>query len=1269
MALTRRPQVALPLLVLLALTAPAAAASEVSAPAAAKRDCSARLLSGGAGYAQQQLTANASGWLSARLSAGGGDWDLAVFDARTRKLVAASAGPAAAEVAQGIVLKGQRLVVQSCRRSGGQATASVTTEVSAVQAGRNARPPALVKVSTPSRARRQALADLGLDLTGHGGRRWLGVVVHSADDEQKLTKNGFQWVELDANILDTPRASGRLARRASAMNFPSGRDGTASYRTLADYENEMKALAEANPGLVRLISLPVKTYEGRTVMGVEISTGVNRADGKPVFLQLGVHHAREWPSGEHAIEWAYEMVNGYKSGDARAKYLVESIRTIVVPIVNPDGFNYSRTAGSAFSGGREGNETANIAATPGEYQRKNCRYPPPQENEGGACPAPGTGIAQTGVDPNRNYGAFWGGSGATDDPTDQTYYGPGPFSEPETQNIRWLVSQRHVTTLITNHTFSDLVLRPPGIAAQGNAPDETALDALGAQMTAENGYLNLHGYQLYDTTGTTEDWSYNATGGFGYTFEIGCDQIQGTECLDGHFHPAYAKTLAEWEGTTQYADAHDVNGNPTRDGGGNRAAYYHAAANTADGTKHSVLAGNAEPGATLRLKRTSTLPTSKKDESGAFTRIEDTVDTVMTVPGSGRFEWHVNPSTRPWAAQDHGSATPGSPSPPVAFTGSVVTAPQPCPTYHEVGYQGEACLNHHVFQVPANGGGVLNEEAIVRAEWPAETSDWDMEVYRDANNDGLVDPGDGPPVTDSALGPSDFEQGTLGGTTLSAGQYIVRMINFAAQPGTGDYDLTVTFNRSPYEAARKESYTLTCEAPDGKVLASREVQVERGQRLEFDVCAAGTTACDIAGTDGKDTIDGGLGDDCISGKGGDDRISGGSGKDKLNGDAGVDTVAGGPGVDTMTGGASRDFMTGGEGNDNIDGQAGSNVVDGGAGDDTILGGERADSLNGGADEDLIKGRDGNDGITGASGKDKLYGESGNDRIEGGLGSDVISGGAGGDNIVSIDGQEDSVRCGSGKDVVRADGGDKVSRDCETVIERAGKFDKDAGELSPPRDLGYVGSGGDRDQANGGELRGGAGNDTYDSVFKAGLLFGAAGADLLTGGSADDRIEGGDGVDILTGGPGADRVLGGNDRDFLEGDSEKDSLDGEAGSNILNGSQGDDRLFGGPVSDSLNGGSDEDSIYGRDGNDGITGASGNDKLYGEDGNDRIEGGLGKDTISAGAGGDNVVAADGQKDKIRCGAGADVVRADGEDSVASDCETVIVRRGDRFVTQKR
>ena len=86
----------------------------------------------------------------------------------------------------------------------------------------------------------------------------------------------------------------------------------------------------------------------------------------------------------------------------------------------------------------------------------------------GNCIAqPDQGVVGGGVDPNRNYGAFWGGTGASDTSVEQDYRGPGPFSEPESENIRELVSSRQITTLITNHTFSDLVLRPPGLASQG----------------------------------------------------------------------------------------------------------------------------------------------------------------------------------------------------------------------------------------------------------------------------------------------------------------------------------------------------------------------------------------------------------------------------------------------------------------------------------------------------------------------------------------------------------------------------------------------------------------------------------------------------------------------------------------------------------------------------------------------------------------------------------------------------------------------------------
>ena len=71
---------------------------------------------------------------------------------------------------------------------------------------------------------------------------------------------------------------------------------------------------------MRPITLPDETYEGRPSRGSRSpTTPDNIRDGKPVFLQMGVHHAREWPSGEHALEWAYELINGYRSGNDRGR--------------------------------------------------------------------------------------------------------------------------------------------------------------------------------------------------------------------------------------------------------------------------------------------------------------------------------------------------------------------------------------------------------------------------------------------------------------------------------------------------------------------------------------------------------------------------------------------------------------------------------------------------------------------------------------------------------------------------------------------------------------------------------------------------------------------------------------------------------------------------------------------------------------------------------------------------------------------------------------
>ena len=46
----------------------------------------------------------------------------------------------------------------------------------------------------------------------------------------------------------------------------------------------------------------------------------------------------------------------------------------------------------------------------------------------------------------------------------------------------------------------------------------------------------------------------------------------------------------------------------------------------------------------------------------------------------------------------------------------------------------------------------------------------------------------------------------------------------------------------------------------------------------------------------------------------------------------------------------------------------------------------------------------------------------------------------------------------------------------------------------------------------------------------------------------------------------------------------------------------------------------------------------------------------DTVNGGAGNDRIHVRDGEPDTVTCGDGFDVVRADDEDSVATDCERV-------------
>ncbi|MDQ3953169.1 MAG: M14 family metallopeptidase [Actinomycetota bacterium] len=425
--------------------------------------------------------------------------------------------------------------------------------------------------------------------------------------------------ELDSLGLDYEVVVEDVVARDRALEAASddvrveqpGPDRT-DYRHLADYNAEMQELADKNKSFVKLLEMKRPSLEGRTVYGLEMAANVkSRDDGRPIFYLDALHHAREWPASEFTMIYAHYLAEKFGK-DPVVTRLLKNARIIIVPIVNVDGFDYSReSVTSAHPTVASG--TSPLAAGNGfeGYWRKNRR-----SLTGVTVPAAQKNPDAYGVDPNRNYSYLWGDNqgGSSGSQIDQTYRGAAPFSEPETQNVRDIVLGRNVTGVITNHTYQSTVLRAGG----GDAPEDAMLEALGQKMADALGYRN-NGSVGYPTTGTTDDWAYAVMGAVGFTIEHG---TQG-------FHPPYGTFVAQHHDEVSKAFT----------------VMFQAAANP---RYHSVITGRAPGGAKLTLTKTMRVPLSNGNPIGEKFVVEK-LKYTLAADKSGRFEWHVGPSTSPWS--------------------------------------------------------------------------------------------------------------------------------------------------------------------------------------------------------------------------------------------------------------------------------------------------------------------------------------------------------------------------------------------------------------------------------------------------------------------------------------------------------------------------------------------------------------------------------------------------------------------------------------------
>ncbi len=298
--------------------------------------------------------------------------------------------------------------------------------------------------------------------------------------------------EVDGGFLYLYSGSGKIPTTYKIVR--EIREGFSGYHTYNSVKEKLFELKEIFSDITEL-KIIGKTYENRDIYALFI-TKKSEEKYKPTILVVGCHHAREWMSVEIPMKIIEFLLKNYEI-DERVKNWVDNYKTIIIPILNPDGFEYSIHYDRMW----RKNRVLNF-----DFSR--------------------------GVDNNRNYGYKWGlPDGSSSVPSSETYRGPSPFSELENQAIRDLVYENPPSIALSYHSFSELILYPWGYTSEP-PPDKDLLEQIAVSMAKTTGAPNDNDYPgpydyypmqssgLYATSGDLTDFLYGEMGTFSYTVEL-----------------------------------------------------------------------------------------------------------------------------------------------------------------------------------------------------------------------------------------------------------------------------------------------------------------------------------------------------------------------------------------------------------------------------------------------------------------------------------------------------------------------------------------------------------------------------------------------------------------------------------------------------------------------------------------------------------------------------------------------------------------------------
>lgn len=244
---------------------------------------------------------------------------------------------------------------------------------------------------------------------------------------ERVQRGESEDLSLDANRTRRSPMDHKRNDRPPPMDMHDFLPGDV-YHRFPQIQEYLKDLARRHPEVVQVEQLGL-SHEGRAIWMVKIGRGA-AGELTPSMLVDGGMHAREWVTVGTALSLIGHLVKLFTTAEDCARLPLTGINWHIIPVLNPDGYEYS--------------------ATTDRLWRKNRRPPP-------------TGSTCAGVDLNRNFPLGFG-LGADAQPCSEVYKGLAPLSEPESQALQ-LISGRLNSSLlayISLHAYGQSWLTPWG---------------------------------------------------------------------------------------------------------------------------------------------------------------------------------------------------------------------------------------------------------------------------------------------------------------------------------------------------------------------------------------------------------------------------------------------------------------------------------------------------------------------------------------------------------------------------------------------------------------------------------------------------------------------------------------------------------------------------------------------------------------------------------------------------------------------------------------